>query len=171
MPDPLDALPPVSAGPARRVGARVVDAVLVAWALVFVTVELEGRLFGGDFLAQRPLSAVSPSATTAAFTLVALVVLLDVLPVGLKGRSPGKLMTGTKVVDVADGQAPGVLRAVLRALLLWGWIAVPVVGWGLAAAIALTTLVSPHGRGLHDRICGTVVVISPHIPGPRRSPA
>ncbi len=142
----------------HRLGGRVVDLVVAGWVLAFVAIEVDGRILGGDLLARQPLDAVTPEGTRLAVITAGVLAVLEVIPTALRGRTPGKVMLGLRVVDVRTGGPPGWSRSVLRALLLHAWVAVPVVGYGIPVAIAATTVLSPSTRGLHDRLAGTVVV-------------
>lgn len=134
------------------------DLVVAGWVLAFVAIELDGRLLGGDALARRPLEAVTPDGTRLAVFATVVIVVLEVLPTALRGRTPGKALLGLRTVEVHTGEPPGLLRSVLRGLLLHAWVAIPLVGWVLPVTITLTTVLSPSTRGLHDRLAGTVVV-------------
>jgi len=68
---------------------------------------------------------------------------MSVLTVGTIGFTPGKRLFGLRVVEVTTGQVKP-LRAVLRSVLLC--LAVPALIW------------DRDGRGLHDRLAGTVEV-------------
>lgn len=69
---------------------------------------------------------------------------------GTTGQTPGKLMTGLRVVG-QTGRPPGYLRAMLRAAA--GVVGVAAVGLG-----AVPMAFDPAGRALHDRLCRTRVV-------------
>jgi uncharacterized RDD family membrane protein YckC len=69
---------------------------------------------------------------------------------GTTGQTPGKLLTGLRVVD-AGGRPPGYPRALARALV--GLLGITLAGAGLAP-IAF----DPAGRALHDRLFRTRVV-------------
>lgn len=142
----------------RRIGGRVVDLVVAGWLLAFAAIEIDGRLLGGDVFAQQPLSAVTPEGTRLATIAGLVIAVTEIVPTAYWGRTPGKAMLGTKCVDVDTGRPPGLLRSVLRGLLLHAWIGIPVVGWVLPAAITVTTVVAHRGRGLHDRLAGTMVI-------------
>jgi uncharacterized RDD family membrane protein YckC len=68
---------------------------------------------------------------------------MSVLTVGTIGFTPGKRLFGLRVVEVTTGQVKP-LRALLRCVLLC--LAVPALIW------------DRDGRGLHDRLAGTVEV-------------
>jgi uncharacterized RDD family membrane protein YckC len=142
----------------RRIGGRVVDLVVAGWLLAIAAIEIDGRLLGGDVLARRPLAAVTPDATRLALITGVVLVAVEVVPTAWWGRTPGKVMLGMRCVDHATGEPPGLVRSVFRALLLHAWTGIQLVGWLIPVSILVTTLVAPDGRGLHDRLAGTVVV-------------
>jgi uncharacterized RDD family membrane protein YckC len=69
---------------------------------------------------------------------------VTVAMVGLFGFTAGKLLLGMQVVRVDGATMVNPLRAMLRTLLL--------------AVIVPAALVDADGRGLHDKVTGTVVV-------------
>lgn len=155
----LAAHPPHSLPPrGRRLGGRVVDLAVAGWVLAFVAIEIDGRLLGGDLLARRPLQAVTPEGARLAVLSALVVVALEVVPTAFWGRTPGKMMLGLRVVEMTTGRPPGLLRSILRGLLLHAWVGVPLVGFVVPVAVTLTTVLSPSTRGLHDKAAGTVVV-------------
>ncbi len=77
---------------------------------------------------------------------------------GVSGTSPGKAMTGLRVVHHGDGTPIGVGPALLRSLVL-GASGLPTFGIGIATLA--WTAVEDRGRqrrGWHDHLAGTVVV-------------
>ena len=70
----------------------------------------------------------------------------------------GKMMTHIKVVRFSDGMVPGSWRSTVRWLVLYGPMAIPVIGWFVTLFIAIKARRDPQGRGLHDRIAGTIVL-------------
>jgi uncharacterized RDD family membrane protein YckC len=69
---------------------------------------------------------------------------------GVAGRTPGKMVLGLRVVDT-QGRAPGLLRALFRAL--FGVALTAAAGIGL-----LPMMFDPARRALHDRLFGTRVI-------------
>jgi uncharacterized RDD family membrane protein YckC len=69
---------------------------------------------------------------------------------GTTGQTPGKLLTGLRVVG-PSGRPPSYLRAMVRAAA--GVVGVAAVGLG-----AVPMAFDPAGRALHDRLCRTRVV-------------
>ena len=133
----------------ERRGAGLYDILVVGWAIGMLAV---------------PLREVVPALADASFFLLwAVLVLVE----GVTGSSPGKHVTGLRV-ERLDGGRVGVLTAAHRRP--WGWL-LPLQFVGplpnaIATAVALGTLLvmlvsierSDGGRGMHDRLAGTVVV-------------
>jgi uncharacterized RDD family membrane protein YckC len=146
---------------AHRIGARAVDLVLVAWVVGILVVEVSGRFLGGDPLATRAAQPVTTTEVLVAF--VGAVVLLDVLPTALWGRTAGKALFGLRVVPIhgsepVPGASVGFVSATLRSSALYLPVLVPYAGGLLAAGVVLSTFLLPGGRGLPDLLAGTAVV-------------
>ncbi len=145
------------AGLGWRVGARLVDIITFTWLVFFVLVEIDQRLLGGDPWALERRSLEVDSARPVILVLV-LVLFYEVLPALVWGASLGKAMFGLRLRMVTRS-LPVWLAAVARSLVLYG----PVLFLGVYAVVpALVLLVSvaipANGRGLHDRLVGTLVV-------------
>ncbi|MEZ5168710.1 MAG: RDD family protein [Acidimicrobiales bacterium] len=146
---------PASLG--ARVAARTVDLVVFGWLVVFVVVELDQRLFGGDPLARRRVHVDAGSAHT--ITLVGLVVIgYEVVPQLLAGATLGKAMLGLRIRTV-DTSVPSLLAAAGRAVVLYvPALALGPVGLLVPLLLASTIALATDRRGLHDRLLGTLVV-------------
>lgn len=143
-----------------RLGARFVDLIVVGWLAVFVLVEILGRLLGGDPLGRESASVhlLGLSSTRTAVTLVVLLILYEVIPVVLGGATLGKAMLGLRVIELPDWRRPDFLSATIRAVVLYGPLAVPTIGLLLCAVVVVPALIWPTRRGLHDLAAGTAVV-------------
>lgn len=157
-------LPPVPVSPVgRRVAARLLDTVLLGWVTIFVVVEIGARLLGGDPLGRRAVD-VDLSAFRTIVLMAVCVVVVEILPVVLVGRTLGKAMTGITLQTV-DGERPGWAATVLRSLLLYGpAIALPVLTVPVLFVLLASIVLSADRRGLHDRLAGTRVVLAPQRP-------
>jgi uncharacterized RDD family membrane protein YckC len=97
------------------------------------------------------------------FVLVVAVALVayEVIPVHLRGQTPGKVVSHTRIVR-EDGGLPTVKQALIR----WGIVvAILVLGSPLGvialvaiAALYLSALADPGGRSVLDKLAGTRVV-------------
>ena len=110
----------------RRLGALMVD-----WLISYGLAALALRF--GVF-----------SEQTLATAVLAIWLVLGVISVRLFGFTPGQLMLGLQVVTV-DGRAPvGIVRAVVRGVLVGTVVPALFTDWD--------------GRGLQDRLTATAVV-------------
>lgn len=132
----------------RRFYAFVLDR-LVGYGLIAVVGYLAWRLLLGE-----GRTAAGVAVVVAGVLLVSLV---HAILLGVAGVSPGKAMTGLRVVGL-DGRPLGVPLALLRVLLL-GFLTLPTAGIGIAT-LAWTAVTSPDGRrrGVHDQLTRAVVV-------------
>jgi uncharacterized RDD family membrane protein YckC len=145
LPPPVAEATPVER-PARageRAQAAAFDAAIFA-ALSALVVYFTGRAARAD------LGALAPSWPGLALYLGLLALFYAGYFTGTTGQTPGKLMTGLRVV-VATGRPPGYLRAMARAFV--GLLGTGLVGLGLVP-IAF----DPAARALHDRLFRTRVV-------------
>jgi uncharacterized RDD family membrane protein YckC len=128
---------------AERAQAAAVDA-LVFGALSALVVYFTGRAARAD------LGALVSSWPGLAAYLGLLALFYAGYFTGTTGQTPGKLLTGLRVVG-ATGRPPGYLRAMARAFV--GLLGTALVGLGL-----LPMAFDPAGRTLHDRLFRTRVV-------------
>ncbi len=139
----------LAAGADRRFYAFVVDR-LIAWGVI------GGEAYAAYTLLIEPGRLWTGVAAIAGTVLM--VGLLSSMLIGLFGLTPGKALVGIRVLSFEDARPIGLLRAMLRTLLL-GVATLPTLGFG-AAALAWTAMVDPSGwrRGWHDLRTGSVVV-------------
>jgi uncharacterized RDD family membrane protein YckC len=85
----------------------------------------------------------------------------EVVPVHLRGQTPGKVVAHTKVVT-GNGGLPTIKQSLLRWVIV---VAILVFGspFGILALVAiaalyLTALADPNGRSVLDKLAGTRVV-------------
>jgi uncharacterized RDD family membrane protein YckC len=138
VPEPPPLERPARAG--ERVQAAAVDLALFA-ALAAVVLYFAGRAARVEVAA---LLAASWHGIVAYLALLAL--FYAGYFSGTTGQTPGKLVTGLRVVDTS-GRPPGYLRAA------FGLAGVTAAGLGL-----LPIVFDPAGRALHDRLLRTRVV-------------
>jgi len=147
---------PRAASTAERLAALMVDVVVVLGILAATTVAVSLLLSrvlhilyrdaAGDGLVAT--NALALPILAAAPVLLALAYLVA-LP-GLRGATVGMRLVGVGlVVDRPDGGHPGVGRTSVRLLVFALGSAI------IAGPVAL--LLSPDGRGWHDRLSGTIV--------------
>ncbi|WP_240955482.1 RDD family protein [Micromonospora sp. HNM0581] len=109
-----------------------------------------GRRFGAlviDWILCLLVSGLFASPARDAWAPVLVLILLDGLFLGLFAQTPGMYVTRVRCVDWSDGGRIGLLRALLRGLLL--------------ALVVPALLMDQHRRGLHDRLVGSVIAPVP----------
>jgi uncharacterized RDD family membrane protein YckC len=131
------------ARPVERARAAAIDGLLFA-ALSVLVVYFAGRA------ARVDLAALRSSWPSLASYLGLLALFYAGYFTGTTGQTPGKLVTGLRVVG-ASGRPPGYLRAMARALV--GLLGTGLVGLGL-----VPMAFDPAARALHDRVFRTRVV-------------
>jgi uncharacterized RDD family membrane protein YckC len=142
------------ASPWARLGARIVDGLIVA---VVFTVLTATDVITADL--------TRPADVSTAFIAMALLVtvLYETLFIGVRGQTPGKMVMRITVVRIESGELPGWGRALTRAAVPAAANLVPfgglvVYGWLLWDA---------RRQGLHDKAARTIV-ISGRPPGTGR---
>lgn len=152
---------PAPAAVRHRLGARLVDAITLGWLLVFILVEIDQRLLGGDPFGRRPLQIDVTQGRSLVFVIMT-VAAYEVLPVVLKGATLGKALVGLRVRTVEPAARVPATRAIARALVLYGApIAFGAFGGLVVLALVASFVIPASGRGLHDRLAGTTVVSLP----------
>ncbi len=127
----------------RRVAAWAIDAVLLGAVLAAMLLPVLGQ--GG-------LASARDVAVPAILVVALVAFVYQWLGIALTGGTPGKLVTGLRVVG-PDGKRPSPGRSAVRAAL-----ALPAAALlGLGILLALFTR---SGRGAHDLGAGTWVVLS-----------
>ena len=137
-----------SAGP--RFAARAVDLCVVGLpALLFIA--FNTRVVNDALTFNLPIW-LGP----ATFALGAL---YEALFVGLAGRTPGKMLFGLRVVRLIDGSRPDLERSLVRGMVPWCFVALPIGAFSVPAMLSAYGWVGGElHRGLADHAAGTVVI-------------
>jgi uncharacterized RDD family membrane protein YckC len=136
------------ASPLARLGARVIDGLIVAGILT--------ALVAGHAV---HIDTASADAIPAALVGVVLIVgfLYETTFVALRGQTPGKMLMRVRVVRLEDGSTPGWGRALIRWFVPILFSIVP-----FGALVAYLWLIWDRRRqGLHDKAARTLVVRAP----------
>jgi uncharacterized RDD family membrane protein YckC len=143
-------------------GAALIDGLIVFGLAAAISV-LAGLSVSGD-LSGRDLSAHDHLVRLASNFGAAFIYFPTVMRLS-KGRTVGKGALGLRVTR-ADGRSISYPRAVWRdAIVKSGFASIPVVGLAFAIADAISVLVDPLGRGLHDFAAGTRVIVDARATG------
>ncbi|BDZ49291.1 hypothetical protein GCM10025867_15320 [Frondihabitans sucicola] len=157
----------------QRVGARLIDIVIVVLAYVIIArivsaaaaASARATYSGYGYLES---SAASIGAGIGGFILgtflaAVFAYVYEVVMTAAWGRTVGKMIVGLRVIRAVDGRKPNVGNAFLR------WISpglgglIPFVGPFGALLVLLSPTFDSSGRrqGWHDKMAGTLVVIGP----------
>jgi uncharacterized RDD family membrane protein YckC len=150
------------AGHGARLGAYVLDAILVGIVLTVLVTILMIPLFGslnGVVITDGEITGGDAGAVAGAFgLLIGGSVVIGVLAMlyfpffwARGGATPGMKVTGIRVVSDRDGSRVG-----------WGVALLRLIGWWVSAAVFylgfVWILVDSRRRGWHDLIAGTCVI-------------
>ena len=85
--------------------------------------------------------------------------LYEALFVGTLGRTPGKALFGLRVVRLVDGGRPVPERSLLRGMIPWSCVALPLGAFAVPAMLAVYGWVSGElHRSISDHAAGTIVI-------------
>ena len=101
--------------------------------------------------------------------LLLLVAAYEIGPALAWGATPGKAVLGLRI-RMTDRSSPPWVMAVGRSVVLY----LPVIflgaaGLAVSAVLLISVVLAADGRGLHDRLLGTLVVSLPRDPAAERS--
>jgi uncharacterized RDD family membrane protein YckC len=141
----------------RRVGALILDQIIVALPVVLVVVAI-------GYTPADTVTSKSLLVFNIAVNAVALV--YYTVMIALTGRTVGKIALGTRVVCLVDGGRPGWTEATMRSLVPLSLGAIPRVGVFLGVLVYSIAMWNPLRQGLHDKAAGTLVVLNttPELP-------
>jgi uncharacterized RDD family membrane protein YckC len=143
---------PYSLGaPGPRFGARAFDLTVIA-VPVIVVVAIASSVVDGKLDLEVP-SWLLPSAAVAG-------ALYEFVSVAWRSRTPGKWLLGLRVVRYTDGQRPTPPQALLRGLVPWSVLALPLGPFSIAAFLGVysTGVSGSLHRGIPDQAAGTLVI-------------
>jgi uncharacterized RDD family membrane protein YckC len=109
-----------------------------------------GRRFAAlliDWLLSVLVSTFFADPRSSAWPPVAVLIVVNTVFIGFFGQTPGMAVARLRCVSAVDGGAIGLLRALLRSVLL--------------ALIVPAVVMDDLRRGLHDKAAGSIVVTAP----------
>jgi uncharacterized RDD family membrane protein YckC len=142
------------ASPGRRFGARVIDYLVVIFAQIVLGVLGLGIL--GNFTSSG--GGIIATMFGLAVTLAVLGIAYEATMIALRGQTVGKMAVGIKVIRGDDGGVPGWGKAIMRWIIPFFFIFIPVFGWLLHALVFASLTWDTHRQGWHDKAASTVVV-------------
>jgi uncharacterized RDD family membrane protein YckC len=105
-----------------------------------------------DWLLCLLVSRIFVSSFSEGWTPLGVLIIEYGFFLGLFAQTPGMRLTRIRCVSVTTGGPAGILRALLRAVLL--------------ALVIPALIMDDRHRGLHDRVAGTIVTGGPPVAGP-----
>ena len=144
------------AGAGSRLGARIIDWIILAIGYFILVAIGLAAAFGADADGQ---TGVSIGAIVVVALLLGLVgILYEVTFIALKGQTLGKMATRIKVVRADNGLVPGWGKSVGRWIIPAAAAFIPLVGWILSLLVYLSLLWDKVRQGWHDKAAGTLVI-------------
>jgi uncharacterized RDD family membrane protein YckC len=147
------------AGPVETIAERANPVLLLLRRAVGAQIDILFLLMLLIIPAASAGKAIEPVFGWLVLAWLVVIIAYFVVLEGAFGRTLGKLITGTIVID-RDGRAPGMAKALVRTLLRLVEVN-PVLIGGLPAGIAL--LVTMRHQRLGDLLAGTYVVPKKHL--------
>lgn len=151
------------ASPGSRLGARIIDTVIIGVVGLILFVVLSGSTGAFDSATTDEEVAATVGAGIAAFVIAAAGFAVagaayEVTMIALKGQTLGKMATSIKVVRADDGLAPGWGKSIGRWIIPIMFAFIPVVG-GLLTLLVYVSLTWDRARqGWHDKAAATLVI-------------
>ena len=142
------------ASPGKRLGARLLDTIIILLGQAFLGFFGVGTASRGTGGGESMIAAFVGIALTLAF----LAVVYEVTLTALYGRTVGKMLVGIQVVRADTGDVPGWGKAIIRWLLPFIFIFVPVLGVFLHLLVYGSLTWDNSRQGWHDKAAGTLVV-------------
>ncbi|MFD3325697.1 RDD family protein [Streptomyces sp. NPDC058701] len=164
MPDPLAGMPPL-ADIGKRLGARIIDVVIVAVPLFLIQLAFGTNRYTVETDRGEDISEVVTKSYSGSGLIMTLISILayvgyDWFFTKKNGQTIGKKTMGLRVAMLNDGSVPQSGPALSRAAVLW----LPTLIccfclWPIALIISIL-VDKPYKQGLHDKVAKTVVVRS-----------
>jgi len=157
---PNSALKPANIG--MRFVARLLDGLIVGCPMGIIAFLIGGAVGMGAVADPNSAAALSlGSQLLVTFIVYAGWFLYEMLMLGAKGQTLGKMIVGLKVVNQQTGQVPGMGPAAIRALVYPFLIFVPCLGYLWALLCGLSPLFdskSGYQQGFQDKAAKTIVI-------------
>ncbi len=144
------------ASPGARLGARVLDWVIMAVGYLILAVVGLAAAFGADSEDEAALSLGAFFVAAILFGLVGII--YEVTFIATKGQTLGKMATNIKAVRADNGLAPGWGKSIGRWIIPLVLLLVPFVGFLLFLLVYVSLTWDRARQGWHDKAAGTLVI-------------
>lgn len=149
------------ASPGARLGARLLDILIVGIVVIVLIILGALALFGADS-GDSTTDEVETSAVVLFLGIAALGavigLLYEVVLIAVRGQTLGKMMTSIKVVRADNGLVPGWGKSIGRWIIPVVLNFIPYVGGLLSLLVYISLLWDSARQGWHDKAAGTLVV-------------
>lgn len=139
------------AGPAARLGARVLDIIILVAASIVL-----GFVFVGSAIVTEDSSGMSLIGATVLLVMIGFG--YEVIQIAVWGQTLGKRVTGVRVINAAHGGLPGWGKAIGRWAVPSIISLIPFVGWILSILCYVSLTWDRVYQGWHDKAAGTLVI-------------
>ncbi len=147
------------AGLGSRLGARILDAIIVGVGIgILVVIGVGGIVMSSLSDDDAAVFAFIALALGAVLLFLLVTLLYEVTMIALRGQTVGKMITGVRVVSTDNGGIPGWGKAIGRWLILNLPAAIPNVGLLAVLLVYLSPTWDKKRQGWHDKVVSTVVV-------------
>lgn len=152
------------AGAGARLGARIIDIVIMTVVMIVLFIVGVVALFGATSDSATDDEETIGYAISLFIVLAVLVGLLyEVVMIAIRGQTLGKMMTSVKVVRADNGLVPGWGKSIVRWIIptIAGSILaflIPGIGGLLSLLIYVSLLWDSARQGWHDKAAGTLVI-------------
>lgn len=145
------------AGPGARLGARVLDSLIIGVPAILLFAVVLRAAIGADTDSEEGVAAIV-SLFLLPSVLAAIGVAYEVSMIALKGQTLGKMATSVKVVRSDNGELVGWGKSVGRWIIPVLLSVIPYIGWILALLVYVSLTWDKTRQGWHDKAAGTIVV-------------
>ena len=146
------------ASPGARLGARLIDWVIVAIAFVILLVVGIGSAIGAGSNEGEEAALSLGVLLLTPLLIAAIGVAYEVTMIALKGQTLGKMATSIKVIRADNGRLPGWGKSISRWIIPIVLLFVPFVGWILSLLVYVSLTWDKARQGWHDKAAGTLVI-------------
>ena len=146
------------ASPGARLGARLIDWIIMAIAFVILLVVGIGSAIGAGSTEGEEAALSLGVLLLVPLLIAAIGVAYEVTMIALKGQTLGKMATSIKVVRADNGLLPGWGKSIGRWIIPIVLLFVPFIGWILSLLVYVSLTWDKARQGWHDKTAGTLVI-------------
>ena len=147
------------AGAGSRLGARIIDGVIMTGLVIILFVIGIASALGADAAwTEEDSSAAAGVFVGLALLAVLIGILYEVTLIAVRGQTLGKMAVRIKVVRADNGLPPGWGKSIGRWIIPAALGFIPFIGWLLSLLVYISLLWDKVRQGWHDKAAGTLVI-------------